>query len=145
MKELDIILEKENYRKIKFRITKTRHLLLKAEINGVKGRFILDTGASNTCICSSNIFNFKLEAQNCSTKAVGAGNSDILTQIANNNIIKIGKWKTKDFPLVILDLSHVNGILTKFRTQPVDGIIGADVLLKSEAVLDYKNNYLYLR
>ena len=50
MKNLHDILKKENYKKVKFKITKTQHLLIKAKINGVLGNFILDTGASSSCI-----------------------------------------------------------------------------------------------
>ena len=50
MKNLHEILKKENYRKVKFKITKTQHLLIKAKINGVTGNFILDTGASSSCV-----------------------------------------------------------------------------------------------
>ena len=35
MKNLHDILKKENYKKVKFKITKTQHLLIKAKINGV--------------------------------------------------------------------------------------------------------------
>lgn len=145
MKELQTLLEAENYRKIKFRITKTQHLLINAEINGVKGRFILDTGASNTCVCIRNIEFFQLFAKESKAKAVGAGTSDISTQIASNNKLKIGRWKSNDFSIVVIDLFHVNEVLTHSRTKPVQGIIGADVLLKAKAIVDYANNYLYLR
>ena len=40
MKNLHEILKKENYKKVKFKITKTQHLLIKAKINGVAGNFI---------------------------------------------------------------------------------------------------------
>jgi hypothetical protein len=43
MKQLVEILDKNKYKKIKFKITKTQHLLIKAKINGVAGNFILDT------------------------------------------------------------------------------------------------------
>jgi hypothetical protein len=41
MKQLVEILDKNKYKKIKFKITKTQHLLIKAKINGVAGNFIL--------------------------------------------------------------------------------------------------------
>ena len=41
MKNLHDILKKENYKKVKFKITKTQHLLIKAKINGISGNFIL--------------------------------------------------------------------------------------------------------
>jgi hypothetical protein len=50
MKDLHDILRKEKYKKIRFKVTKTQHLLIKATINGVRGNFILDTGASNSCV-----------------------------------------------------------------------------------------------
>lgn len=144
MKELEIILEKQKYHKIKFRITKTQHLLIKAEINGVKGRFILDTGASNTCVCIKTMELFKLSAKESKTKAVGAGTSDISAQIAKNNTLKIGKWGRNNFNLVVIDLSHVNEVMTQSRTKPVQGILGADILMQGKAIVDYSNHCLYL-
>ena len=59
MENLHEILKKEKYKKIKFKVTKTQHLLIKAKINGVSGNFILDTGASNTCIGFESIVYFE--------------------------------------------------------------------------------------
>jgi hypothetical protein len=42
------------------------------------------------------------------------------------------------------DLSHVNEALIQHKSKPVHGIIGADVLLKGKAIVDYYNHYLYL-
>ena len=42
-------------------------------------------------------------------------------------------------------MSHVNEALKSYKTKPVDGIIGADVLLKGKAIIDYYNHYLYLK
>ena len=33
----------------------------------------------------------------------------------------------------------------KKKINPIDGIIGADILKKSKAILDYKSNKLYLK
>ena len=63
MKNFHNILKKENYKKIKFKITKTQHLLIKAKINGVAGNFILDTGASNSCIGFESVDLFLLDAK----------------------------------------------------------------------------------
>jgi hypothetical protein len=57
----------------------------------------------------------------------------------------LGSWKTKDFDLIIFDMSHVNEALTAYKAKTVDGIIGADVLLKGKAIIDYYNNCLYLQ
>ena len=145
MKNLHDILKKENYKKIKFKITKTQHLLIKAKINGVLGNFILDTGASNSCVGFESIEFFLLDAEASKTKASGAGATGMFTQTASNNKLQLGRWKNLEFDIVIFDLSHVNEALIQYKSKPVHGIIGADVLLKGKAIVDYYNHYLYLQ
>jgi predicted aspartyl protease len=144
MKNLHEILEKENYRKVKFKITKTQHLLIKAKINGVSGNFILDTGASNSCVGFESVDLFLLEAKKSKTKAAGAGATGMFTQLALKNQLQLGSWKDSNFEIVIFDLSHVNEALTQHKAKPVHGIIGADILMKGKAIVDYYNHYLYL-
>ncbi|MFE3847131.1 retropepsin-like aspartic protease [Flavobacterium sp. LB3P45] len=144
MKNLHDILKKENYKKVKFKITKTQHLLIKAKINGVLGNFILDTGASNSCVGFESIDLFLLEAKKSKTKASGAGANGMFTQLASKNQLQLGSWKNLDFNVVIFDLSHVNEALMQHKSKPVHGIIGADVLMKGRAIVDYYNHYLYL-
>lgn len=144
MKNLHDILKKENYKKVKFKITKTQHLLIKAKINGVLGNFILDTGASNSCVGFESIDLFLLEAKKSKTKASGAGANGMFTQLALKNQLQLGSWKNLDFNVVIFDLSHVNEALMQHKSKPVHGIIGADVLMKGRAIVDYYNHYLYL-
>ena len=144
MKNLHDILKKENYEKVKFKITKTQHLLIKAKINGVTGNFIVDTGASNSCVGFESVDLFLLEAKKSKTKASGAGATGMFTQLALKNQLQLGTWKDSDFELIIFDLSHVNEALTQHNAKPVHGIIGADILMKGKAIVDYYNHYLYL-
>jgi predicted aspartyl protease len=145
MKNLHDILKKEKYKKINFKVSKTQHLLVKATINGISGNFILDTGASNSCVGFESIDYFNLTAGKSKTKASGAGATGMFTQLAKNNALQIGRWKTNDFHLVIFDLSHVNEALQQYKAKPVHGIIGADILLEGKAIIDYYNHCLYLK
>lgn len=145
MKKLQHLLKKEKYKKIKFKVSKTQHLTIKAAINGVKGVFILDTGASNSCVGFESIELFNLKANHSKTKAAGAGATGMDTQLAEHNKLKIGSWKTVGFNVVIFDLSHVNEALRQHKAKAVHGIIGADVLLQGDAIIDYANTFLYLK
>ena len=144
MKDLYQVLKKENYKKVEFKITKTQHLLIKAKLNGVLGNFILDTGASTSCIGFESVDLFLLKPKKSDTKAAGAGATGMLTQIATKNQLQLGNWKEKSFDLVVFDLSHVNEALMQHKANPVHGIIGADILVKGKAIVDYYNRYLYL-
>ncbi len=145
MEDFQKILKKNNYKKINFKVSKTQHLLIKASINGVKGSFILDTGASNSCVGFESIDYFQLTAGKSKTKAAGAGATGMFTQLAKDNKIQLGKWKNKKLHVVIFDLSHVNEALTQHKAKPVHGIIGADVLLEGKAIIDYYNHCVYLK
>ena len=145
MKQLQDVLKKEKYKKISFKVSKTQHLLIKADINGVSGNFILDTGASNSCVGFEAIEFFNLKAGRSKTKASGAGATGMFTKLAKNNSLKIGRWKTEDLHLIIFDMAHVNEALRQYKAKPVHGIIGADILLEGKAIIDYCNHCLYLK
>jgi hypothetical protein len=145
MKGILKILKKNKYIKIKLKKIATNHLELKGKINGVKGRFILDTGASNSCVGIDMIDYFNLDAEESETKAAGAGATDMETLQSENNLLKIGDWKTNKCHLVLFNLSHVNTALTDHNANKVHGIIGADILLKGKAFIDYSNKTLYLK
>ena len=145
METLKDFLKNKGYSKIKLKFTKTNHFEIKASINGVKGRFILDTGASNSCVGFEAIERFNLKVKDSEIKAVGAGASDMVTQISTSNNLKVGKWKKNRVALILFNLSHVNTGLINHNADPVDGIIGADVLKKGKAIIDYEKKYLYLK
>jgi predicted aspartyl protease len=145
MGSLKKFLGKKKYIKIPLVFTATNHLELAAQINGVKGRFILDTGASNTCVGFDKTELFKLTSQESKIKAAGAGATNMETLIATNNKIVLGAWKKKNLKIVLFDLVHVNEALIAHKALPVDGIIGADVLKKAHAVIDYNTLCLYLK
>ena len=145
MQTLQEFLLKEDYTKIKLRLTKTNHFEMKATINGVKGRFILDTGASSSCVGFEATETFKLKVKDSEIKAAGAGAIDMETKMSKKNKIKIGKWSRNKVVLVLFNLTHVNTALINHNSKPVDGIIGADILKKGKAIIDYNKKYLYLK
>ena len=145
METLQEFLLNKGYTKIKLHLTKTNHFEIIAKINGQKGLFILDTGASSSCVGFEAVDTFKLKAKDSDIKAAGAGATDMLTQISEKNKIKIGKWKKDKVALILFNLTHVNTALITHNAQPVDGIIGADILKKGKAIIDYEKKYLYLK
>ena len=145
MNTLAEFLDNKGYAKVKLKFTKTNHFEIRAEINGVKGRFILDTGASNSCVGFEAIDRFKLSVKDSEIKAVGAGASNMRTKISTSNKMKIGKWKKSRVALILFNLTHVNDGLINHNANPVDGIIGADILKKGKAIIDYEKKYLYLK
>jgi len=145
MASLRKLLEGKGYHRIKLKFTETNHFELVAKINKIEGNFILDTGASSSCVGFEAVEHFKLLAEESEIRAAGAGATNMLTQIAQKNSIEIKAWKMKKVDLVLFDLTHVNQALVNHKAEKVHGIIGADILKKGKAIIDYKNKALYLK
>ena len=145
METLHSFLTERGYTRTKLHLTKTNHFEIRATINGVKGIFILDTGASNSCVGFESVDLFKLQTEESEIKAAGAGATDMETKLSEKNEIKIGKWKNDKLALILFNLTHVNTALVNHKSKPVDGIIGADILKKGKAIIDYNKKYLYLK
>jgi hypothetical protein len=141
---LNKFLKSEGYSSVKLIFLETKHYLIEAKVNGIIGKFILDTGASNSCICTSLEDKFKVISEDSKEKASSANSEMTRTKISKRNAIQIGKWKDK-INLITFDMSHINNALSQKKINPIDGIIGADILKKSKSVLDYKTNKLYLK
>lgn len=145
MSSLKKLLKKKNYTCVPLVLTATNHFEIIAKINGISGRFILDTGASNTCVGFDKIEFFNLTSKESKIKAAGAGATNMETLISTKNEITIGSWKKNKLKIVLFDLVHVNEALTAHKALPVDGIIGADILKKAKAIIDYDKSCVYLK
>jgi hypothetical protein len=145
MTSLKKFLKSKDYIKIPLVFTETNHFEIVAKINGISGKFILDTGASNTCVGMDKIDFFAMASESTDVKAAGAGAVEMETLISTKNTIEIGKWKKKKQKIVLFDLIHVNQALVSHNALPVDGIIGADVLKKARAIIDYNKKCLYIK
>jgi len=138
-------LEQKGYQRIALIATETGHYKFHLFLNEISGTFILDTGASNTCVDINAIDQFNLFAEDSDIKAAGAGAINMETQISSNNNIKINAWECDDIDIVLFDLSHVNEALINHKINAIDGIIGADLLNRGKAVIDYEYHCLYLK
>ena len=143
-KTLNKFLKESGYFTVRLQFLKTKHYSLEVKINGISGKFILDTGASNSCICTNLENKFKIVSKETIEKALSATSEISNIKISKNNTIQIGKWENK-INLITFDMNHINNALNEKKINSVSGIIGADILKKSKAILDYKSNRLYLK
>ena len=141
---LNKFLKDTGYVGVKLDFLKTKHYSFEAKINGINGRFILDTGASNSCVCTSLENNFNIISKETIEKASSATSEISNTKISKNNTIQIGKWENK-INIITFDMSHINHALNEKKINSVSGIIGADILKKSKAILNYNKNKLYIK
>lgn len=142
---LRTFLENEQFERIPLRTLKTGHYQLSLKINHVQGNFILDTGASTSCIGLESVDHFRLFSEESDVKAAGAGALDMETKVAKGNHLVLGARIITGFEIILFDLSHVNGALAQVEEKPIHGILGADLLKRVRAVIDYGRNCVYIK
>ena len=138
-----------NMRETPIKLIESAHIVLTGQLNGVTGTFLLDTGATHCCINACDIDTFKLETEKSEVDAAGAGADGIKTKTSHDNVFSLGrfynKFKSNDITIIVMDLTHVNVALNNYGAEPINGIIGAEFLIKHDAIIDYKNQKLYLK
>ncbi|MCD9007988.1 aspartyl protease family protein [Luteimonas sp. XNQY3] len=122
------------------------HLTVAARLNDVAGTFILDTGAGRTVIDRAAQSRFD-EGRGvvAGGQATGAGGTGLAISALPSNRLRIGDYRDDAFTVHFLALDHVNAAFSQRGETPVDGVIGADILERGGAVIDYPNLRLYLR
>lgn len=122
------------------------HLKVQAKINKIDITLILDTGASQTAFdiefIKENLLNLDIvKAEQISS---GLGTNTMESFECMFDFFEIGELKIEHYKAALLDLSHVNNTYKKLNIEPIHGVLGNDILLKFDALIDYKNKQLWL-
>jgi len=118
------------------------HLLVRAEVNGKPALFAVDTGAPVSAIALNRRAHFGLSPVTAKSAIParlsinGAFNS---VAIARN--LRLGALNLIDEPVVLVDL----GSLRRSKRDEIDGILGADILFPTKAMIDCQRDILILK
>lgn len=137
---------KRNYTEIPIHLNTMGHLEVDVKIDGIKTGFFVDTGASNTVIDIEFAKDNLLEFADINMQGGGIGTSEMVIFHRQINLFKINKFKIHLFDLYATDFKHIKDSLAKKGIlETCNGVIGADILIKYNAVIDYKKKKLYLK
>ena len=123
------------------------HLLVKARVNGKNATLLIDTGASKTVFDKGRILRFADEKffKPLEKLSTGLGTSDMETHSIVLKKFQVGKLSLSDFEIIVIDLSHVNLTYAKLDLPAIDGVLGSDLMVKHDAVIDYRKKEMVLR
>jgi predicted aspartyl protease len=119
------------------------HLLVRAEINGKSALLGVDTGAPVSAIALNRREHFGLSPI--------TGKSDIPARLSINGAfssvaiarsLRLGMLNLVDEPMVLIDLG---GLRRSSKRDEIDGILGADILFPTKALLDCQRQLLVLK
>ncbi|MGI8819500.1 MAG: aspartyl protease family protein [Chthoniobacterales bacterium] len=126
--------------------SRQNHLLLRTFINGKPALMGVDSGAPVSAIAITRAAHFGL------TPAQGTENiptrlriNGQFNQVVTARNLQLGSLNLVDEPLVAIDLGGSSTAAQSMHEQAIDGIIGADILFPTSAVLDCAAQVLILK
>ena len=144
--KLKTFLTKRGFTNIPLKANVVGHFEVEAKLNGVPIVLILDTGASGTVIDIgvANLMELDLKLQDTQGGGVGSQKMDIHSFQAKSLVI--GSMELTEIEIYAMDLSHARASLSERGADgEIHGILGADLLIPCEAVIDYAEKTLFLK
>ncbi len=141
---LNEFLEQLGYVSVPLRRTPVGHLELDATINGQPARLLVDTGASATVINKTSAERWGLECHDDPGQAIGCGFA-APAETARLEELKLADLEIGDVDVAVVDLSQINAGLEQAKAQPIDGIIGSNLMIERNGIVEYGSDTLHLR
>ncbi|HOY49696.1 MAG TPA: retropepsin-like aspartic protease [Flavobacteriales bacterium] len=115
------------------------HLFITAKAGRKNCRLLLDTGASRTVFDSTQFQKLLPNAKlvDLESLSTGLGTDSLPGKVSSIAHFKLGDFKVIDFPVIVLDLNHVNRSYESLGFKSIHGVLGSDILFKFKAEIDY--------
>jgi len=122
------------------------HLLVRAEINGKPALLGVDSGAPVSAIALHRRAYFgmaPISAKSSLPSRLSINGAFNSVAVARN--LRLGALNLMDEPMVMVDLGSLRNSSKKKRSDEIDGILGADILFPTKALLDCQRQILILK
>jgi len=126
--------------------SRQNHLLVRAFINGKAAWLTIDSGAPVSAIALHRRDYFRLKPTTAESKLPARVQiNGAFNNVAIARELRIGGLRLIDEPVVTVDLAYSSRAARLVHEQEIDGIIGADILFPTQAVLDCERQLLILQ
>jgi len=109
---------------------------------------LVDTGASRSVFDSTRIMSFPGisddTVEEYDKRSTGLGTNTMRSQTIVLSSLDLGGLELLNYSAVIIDMVHINESYNMIDVQPIDGVIGSELLERFKAVIDYGERVLKL-
>jgi len=100
-------------------------------------RLVIDTGASRSCLSKKSVKHFIGKTDIKADVVIGIGRGRLKNKFVSIPVFRIGDLEIRDYPFLILQINHINKMLSMLGLKAIDGLLGSDILYTYKAVIDY--------
>jgi clan AA aspartic protease (TIGR02281 family) len=142
---LPAYLKSLGYLEVPFTVTRVNHIVVHARVNGEDVVLIVDTGASRTCIAETSAERLGLTPGRVEKVAVSFALPKKTRAVSKLKTLDIGSLHLTNVETWLVDFSYINMIVQMKGEEFCDGVLGADILKRTAAVIDYRCCKMYLK
>ena len=126
--------------------SRQNHLLVRAFINGKPALLGVDSGAPVSAIAISRVSHFGVKPVRSTPNVPSQLRiNGSFNQVVTARSLRLGSLNLLDEPMVAIDLRGSSRAAKMMNEQAIDGILGADILFPTHAVLDCRAQRLILK
>lgn len=122
------------------------HVFIDAKVAGKAVNLLIDTGASRTVFDKNRFTQFvpedKYELNH--KLSTGLGTSTMESHKVLIEKFVLGTLEIKNYEAVLLDMTHVNESYDSLDISPIDGVLGGDLLVRFNGIINYPQRSLSL-
>lgn len=118
------------------------HIMVMGTVNGMDVRLLVDTGASHTCFDTNRILLLpninEADFVAIDKSGTGLGTNSMESSYVELQKFSIGDISMDDYPVIVINMMHVNESYDLMDIEPIDGVIGSEFLFHHDAVINYE-------
>lgn len=116
------------------------HILIDGQFdNGITANWIIDTGASKSVLdINLNSFYESIESDDTEDyQSAGINRGMMETSLGIMSNLSFGDLEITGHKVALIDLTHVNEIYGQYTAHRIAGLLGGDVLMEHQCLIDY--------
>ena len=124
------------------------HILIEGKFEDETPAFwIIDTGASKSVLDSNlNQFYEMIETDNEEDyQSAGINQGMMETSVGKMFSLRFGSLDLANQKVALIDLNHVNEIYEKYTSFRISGLLGGDILMQYQCIIDYSRKIIQFR
>ena len=125
-------------KKILLEITISKHIVCNLKINNKRARFLVDTGASNSCFDILKKEKYNIQSKGKEIELTSAAEKKMGAICSENCKLFFNSQKIIDVRLMLIEMSTINNALKELKEEEIDGILGGDILNEIKAKINYE-------
>lgn len=120
------------------------HLMVTLNLNGLKANALIDSGASRTILDKNRVAHYldhpTMNKYEKFFSGLGTGPIETFQTVVER--VEVGGLELRNQEVVVIDLKAINDSYALFDLPKIDLVLGCDLLLKMNAVIDCPNRTL---